>query len=333
MRKRNLFLLVSALFLLGLGAAMFAGCDGGGGSPGVSAYNFTSANMEDAARAGTDAITLFGPFTDVLAIIIGQFPPQVESVGPAAVIDLGDLGLCISGTSNLTWNDADDSGTLSAGDSVTLTLADCVVDIGSTANATIVLAFTAVTLAPVDITADVDLDITTVETVDSTVETERFTGVFTVQVSSLDGFDYTVVYTGADPDGLLTDRLNGTLLAKMGCFTVTQAFSALDPAGTFTLIANGVISTGGKIMTISTPGAPLGFVPGTPDPYPDSGALDLLGGGQCAAVGSPNLLTSPSGNYIVFTAVPGDLDDVTIELFDSSDTLLDAISTTWSALD
>ncbi len=96
---------------------------------------------------------------------------------------------------------------------------------------------------------------------------------------------------------------------------------------TYTLVDGGVVDIPGQgIMTVTTP-ATLEFVPGLEDPYADAGSMDISSGGDCPGIGT----VEGDGTYIILSADGGG--SVTLNLYDSSDTLLATVPTTWDNLD
>jgi hypothetical protein len=296
------------------------------GDGGVHAFNFTTDNMQDAAEIAVAAQGLFPGFTEVALAIIDQLKLGVAPVASCANAP--------DGTATLTWNDVDSSGDFSAGDTVNLSLVACDLDdSGELVNGSIDIAFSAVTLViPVmNVVSTVDINIEIMEATDVLI---GFSGQFDMQVDTADDTNFTVTYTGQDPDGLMTGSLNDVTLFQYGCFSVAHGFSINNP-GTFSLQLSGVLNVGDRIMSLA--GGPiLGFIPyanPSDGSFLDFGQKRLLSLSvpECAVVGAPDGVSDSTGTYIDLIAEGGG--DVRLELYDSSDALLHTINTTWDVLD
>jgi hypothetical protein len=316
---------------------------GGPGGPG--AFNFTEANMSTAAGIAIEGLEILRQFSQVTLALLdylsGVGGVSSASFQPAAVIPIGDIGVCLGGGSAaLTLNDADNNFQPSVGDSATLTFTDCDFEDDGNADSldgTVTLAFTGLVLVPsLDVDADVSMNVTTTDDVGSQV----ITGSFGLSITSPDMVNYTAVFTAEDPDGYLKAREGGKTV-KFGCFDILLTFSILDfEAGYFELSANdAVVNANGKIFSITRSGfPPLDFVPypAQDNSYPDAGGMRffsfVLAEGGCAAVGSPDGVGNSDGSNFILTALAGDLDDVTLQLRDSEDAIVSTETTTWSAL-
>ncbi len=172
-----------------LGAAL-AGCGGSdkpgpGGPDDTVDMNGIALSQDNVVMCASVAAATLAPFPELGRIAVAgairdrQGPPA--ALRPAGVIELGDIGLCESGGSSLTWNDADGSGVLSPGDVATLTLVDCD---GSRSGR---LALTYREVAAASSAADLDLDVTVEETVDGKSEAGNFLGRFRSELERFPG--------------------------------------------------------------------------------------------------------------------------------------------------
>lgn len=327
---------IAALGLASIIATGGGGSDlsGGGNGDGVHAYNFTATNMQSAAQIAVATQSLFPEFRYLLLAITDAFV-----TGSAQDNNPFDLGMCApvpAGTSVLTWQDVDTSGDLSVGDTANLTLTSCDLDgSGDRVDASIDFTYTAVSLAvfPKSVAATLDLtaEITEAGTSGNVI---GFTGLYDMQVDTGNDIDYTITYTGNDPDGLLTGSLNGVTLFKYGCFSVAHSFSLSNP-GPYSLAIAGVVNVDNKIMTLAG-GPTLNFLP-YPNPsngsFLDSGQKSLisLSVPECEAVDAGKGVDDSTGTYVVIKATGGG--NVTLELYDNNNALQDSIDTTWDVLD
>lgn len=338
-----------ALILLLVAAGAY-GCsssddeeEGGPGGPG--AFNFTEANMSTAAGIAIGGLEILPNFSQVtlelLDLLLGVGGAASGSFRPAAVIPIGDVGVCLGGGSALlTLNDADNNLQPTAGDSATLTFEDCDFeddDDEESVNGTVTLAFTGLVLTPsLDVDANVTMNLTTTDDVGSQV----ITGDFGLSIYSADGENYTATFTAEDPDGYLRAR-EGSQSVKFGCFDILLTFSLANfDAGYFELSATAVINANGKIFSITGGGlGPLDFEPYPAEDYsyPDAGGMRffsfvLSAEEGCAAVGSPSGVGNSDGSNFILRALAGDLDDVELELRDVEDAIVSTEDTTWDAL-
>jgi hypothetical protein len=184
------------------------------------------------------------------------------------------------------------------------------------------------------------MDVTSTDDVGS----QDITGSFGLSIYSPNLEDYSATFTAADPTGKLRIREGGQTVT-LGCFSIFLTF-CLNCAdsfndGYFDLAGTAVVNASGKVFSITTAG--LGELVFGPYPeggmsYPDAGGMRfysfVLVSGQdgCAAVGSPNGVGNSDGSNFILSALPGDLDDVQLELRDAEDTIVYTEDTTWSAL-
>ena len=334
MNKYYKFLpLILILSFLSAGLIYCGGGGGGGGTAATGAFNLTEDNMVEAAEfaAGDD-----GLYYNLSAIGLGMVSGLLGPTGAstAAEMPLGDMGLCSPGTSppglsTLILDDIAGNGIVDLGDSLVLTLSNC--DFSddplspSVIDGTLTLTFGDPSVL-FDLTFDANLDIEIDEVSDSVPQTEAFTAKFQIRVFTTDGINYEISITAPDSDDIIETKLNGQTQYRYGCFNVTLTFDATVDDD-FTLVDSGVVDAPGKgIMSVSTSSS-LNFDPGLADPYADSGSMDILSGGDCAGIGT----AEGDGSHIILTATGGG--SVTLDLYDSSDTLLATVNTTWDALD
>ncbi len=115
-----------ALVLAGaLGLGIGCGGSGGGGDDGSDGgtTGFTAAKLQDAGGAGTAALDTSYSLTDFSLKLIYAW--GVETVTMARSAALPVTGLCTTGTLDAEYTDADESGTLTAGDTVVFTFSSC----------------------------------------------------------------------------------------------------------------------------------------------------------------------------------------------------------------
>jgi len=325
---------LAAILVLVVTAAY--GCSSGGdddengGPGGPGAFNFTEANMSTAAGIAIGALEILPNFSQItlelLDLIFGVAALQPAVFRPADVVP----GLCQSGQADLDYN--------LIGLTATLTFDECdLAGDGTLIDGSVTLAFTGIPQQgpPLNVGANVTMNVTTTDDVGSQV----ITGNFGLSIDSVGGLDYTVTFAAEDPDGYLRSRAGGQTVT-FGCFDIVLTFSILDfEAGYFELSANAVVNANGKIFSITSAGfVPLDFEPyPSEDSYPDAGGMRffsfvLSAEDGCAAVGAPDGVGNSDGSNFILTAVPGDDDDVTLELRDSEDAIVSTEDTTWSAL-
>lgn len=308
---------------------ILSGCSGSGGDDDVVddggsdrttvAFNFTQDNTETAAKLAANTISFFPAFSEVSHTVITTLAIPIPNNAPF------DLTLCANaGSSMLSWNDADNSSDLTAGDSARLTYTDC--DIDGIATGTIDYVFSSADLDPPpnQVASTVTLNLSIADAPDTTTYTANFEADF----STADNMVFTSVSKANDLSGQkITATENGAQLYQFGCFEVTESYSPSTP-GTYDLApVVGVVNSDNKIMSL-VGGPPLTFV------------NDLLGSGskrllslaipECASVGVPLGVADSDGSYIDIEAQDGGY--VRLHTYDNTDAEFYTIDTTWEAL-
>ena len=326
--KLNRFLRIpGTMALIMFGILSVSGCGGGddgdGGGTNVTPFNFNADNTVEAAQLAADAMSFFPPFSELGHAVITLLDIADPSTFPL------DLGVCTNtgGTSELSWNDADGSGDLSAGDTTSLLFTNC--DIDGIASGTINFVFTSVELdlQPPDSvghTVSVNLNI------NDAIDTATFTANFEANWSTPNNTDFINVYTADDPSGQkLTVSENGITLLQFGCFNVTHTFNIGNSEGTYQLVPGGVINASDRIMSlIGTP--PLIFI----NDAMESGTRRLLSVSMpvtCTTVGvPPNGIGGSDGSYIDMEALGGG--NMRLHTFDAMNVEFFTVDTTWDSL-
>lgn len=340
---------LAVLLTLTMWACGGGGSGGGGGDGEVQGFAFNQANMTEAAGTGAAMTEIFPGVTEVTMVVLGALLDEPAASRRAnAVVPVGDLGLCISGTVDLTWDDRDNNAALTAGDTATLTFADCDLDDeGWLTSGTATFSFTSVAL-PSSLTALVALDITTAGPTGGASETENFSGSFQLALSTTDLNHFTAIYGAPNRSDVIRFSLNGQVVGQFGCFDVVQTFS-LDEPEAYTLAPRGIGNVGGKILQLGSywgPDAPLDFRPGFgPEPVPVEGTLTYLSFdgrpntpasfgslSACTAVGSPGQVDTDN-SAMLLTATGGG--NVRLELYNNLDLnppVVSTVNTNWFAL-
>jgi len=306
------------------------GLDGGRDIQGIS---FSATSAEQCASV---AITALAPFpqlgraaiamTDAVAAYSASKPGTL----PQGTIDLGDIGFCPTGESRLTWNDADGSGALSAGDGLVLTLVDC----GGSRSGTFTLAFQAASLDTAE--ADVNLSLSIEEVVDGEPETGTLDGTFHLSMQRYAGPGATAVIRflvddQSDGSQGMTGTLNGKTEYQLGCFNFyftmsleDDSFSLSEPFGVIKVPDLGIAS----FVSFGVPA--LVFPDGA---QPASGGLKLMALSAvtpCTGVKVPGDGITGNASWMSVTAIGGG--GVTLAGEDPSGTAFELLRN-WSELD
>jgi hypothetical protein len=314
--------------LIMFGILNFSGCggsddgNGDGDVSGTTGTIFNQDNTVSAAELAADTMSFFPAFSDLGQAVITLLAVADPNNSPF------DLALCTNaGSSMLSWNDADNSGNLSAGDTTSFLFTNC--DIDGIASGTINFAFTSVDLDlalpdSVGLTVSVNLNI-----IDAT-DTATFTANFGANWSTPNNSDFSYSYTAADlPDQKLTVSENGVTLYQFGCFNVTQTYNTGDPAGTYILTPDGIMNTDNKIMSLLGD-TPLSFV----NDEMESGIKHLWGVSMpisCTALGVPSTgVSGDNGSYILMEGLGGG--NIRLHTLDATGAEFFTVDTTWDLL-
>jgi hypothetical protein len=282
-----------------------SGCseeDGGNGEngDGLAGVFLTGTNAEQMAGLAASGIDLFPGLTEVLHLLIERID-AMPAPGPlAAVIDLGDIGLCSGGEATATWNDVDGNSMLSAGDKVDLEVVGCDGVDGT-------LSATYLSVGLEGGAADLELDLAFREEGGASVQVETVRGKFRVEVED-SGPPGTLVFRYLVPektDGTrgLTSTRNGVLAYEMGCFnfyfTVNLSdgsFTLSEPIAVFKVPGQGIMS----LVAWGLP--PLVF---ESEDIPVSGKLAFYGEADvlpCASIGVPGGGVDSNDSFFILTA-------------------------------
>lgn len=334
----------SSTLLIGCGD----GDDDDGLTTNLTGLSITTSNAQDVAEFGWRSIAVF-PQIGQLALSTFQSAntPTTANVTPAAVyVDDISADVCLEGgTATSTRNDADDSGTLTAGDTVNVSFNNCDAEIDGVANPIsgtfdmAVVAYEADNL-PYQTTLDVAMDLTGSDVIDSQTHTFAITASMRMDASTQDDLNqYTVNFTGADPSGHVTYNEDGQLVYKMGCFNIRQDFNAFNSSpGTYTLASHAVLVNGAnQVLTLSsTNSGPLSFTQG--NEAPTGGALDFLSYVPdtrlpCNALGIDADGVSNDGSWMRMTS-NGDGFTVNLQVYDQADNPVGSpITVNWTDID
>ena len=344
-RHRRSGVVVAVLLAFYLGSS---GCgtssdgDGDGGlqTPAIPS-GFTAANMIPTAEAAANLVTLF---PDLTGVILGTLEPLAAAAAgrvPAgrtatALVPLGDIGLCDSGTSVLTWDDVDNSLGLSVGDEADLDFTACDLEgLGEVLDGTVTFEFTAVNL-PTNSAAQVFTLLPLIATDLGDGSSVSLIMDFALQVNQTGASDYTLVY--GDPAEMDVIQVVGDDIdMEFGCFDVTHSLSLTNPT-VFTLAPRGIVNSAGFVMQMgiyppSTADTPLNFT----GLFPNSGTITLFNfdgrpTGACTEVGSTGATPAVISAERI-TATGGN--DIQVEIFDDVDITPPAeetVLTTWTEL-
>jgi hypothetical protein len=349
MRAKNPLAVVAAVLALASAGCGGGGGGGGGGDGEVQGFRFTQTNMNEAAGVGAAMTEVFPGITEVTMVVLEfliEGPPPARQAG--LVVPIGGLGLCVTGTVELAWDDQDNDGALSSGDEATVVFDKCDLDgEGTLTSGTARFRFTSVDL-PLSLVALVTLDIASQGVLDGAPATEGLSGSFQLAVATADGNSFTATFGAPNRSDVVRFSLNGQVVGQFGCFDVVQTFLLGSPEA-YTLAPRGIGNVGGQILQLGSywgPDDPLSFQPGFgPEPVPTSGTLTYLsfdgrttappsfgGLSACTILGSPGDLDTDE-SALLLTATGGG--NVRLELFDNLDLVpppLATGNTTWSAL-
>jgi len=309
------------------------GGDGGGANGDDSAgVSFTEASAADLAGIAASAIEIFPRLSAAYQGIVEAIDAQNGGgVGSStkAVIDIGDIGLCSTGQSNLIWDDVDDDQVLSANDICTLELVDCDDEI----NGTVAFDFREVAYAKT--VADIDLDVTLANASDGQAGSRSLQGRFRAEINGVPGppelaIARYVVVDNSDPTLGLVAELDREAEFALGCFSLyfttnleTGGYALAEPFAVFKVARAGVMS----IEAFGMP--PLDFANGQ---YPISGKIGFYaqsGATPCTALGIDEEGVDSNDSFCTLTATGGG--DVALE-GETIDGTPFTVDTTWDEL-
>lgn len=241
---------------------LLAGCGGGGGDD-VTAVQLSTANYDDTAMvvvaSVAGGVSVYENFVDISAgagknevtssySVLGSgkingiarfalervLSSQTSKFKPAAVQT--DSEACYEGTLSLSFNDADNNGVESAGDSLTLDANDCVVDVGQ---------------LPVNGRLTISINVLNVDANESLVEAS-----LTLAFTNFSSDDFVLngsVTVSATPSTLTLDYRNFSGNYKGE--TLTYNFSLVQKVGVYPniLAVEGRILINGSSYELSTP--------------------------------------------------------------------------------
>ena len=335
--KLNRFLRIPGIIVLIMfGILSVSGCGGGGDDANgdgdvtnVAPFNFNADNTVEAAQLAADAMSFFPAFSELGHAVITLLAVSEPNNFP---LDL--VGVCTNtgGTAELSWNDADSSGDLSAGDTTSLLFTNC--DIDGTASGTIDFAFTSVDIQqlslPLPLPSSAGFSVSVNLNINNAIDTATFTANFEANWSTPNNTDFINVYTADDPSGQkLTVSENGITLLQFGCFNVTHTFNIGNSEGTYHLAPGGVINASDKIMSLLG-GPPLLFI----NDAMNSETRRLVSVSMpvaCTTVGVPaNGIGGSDGAYIDMEALGGG--NMRLHTFDAMGVEVFTVDTTWALL-
>lgn len=307
---------------------LFAACNddgnGGGGGDGLSGVHFTQQNAARLVGPVADFVDFLPGLSEAISAVIARIDALSAPSLPAGVIDLGDLGMCSTGQATATWNDADDSGDLSAGDALNLQVTDCD---GEVSGSLTMLILTSGTDSG---SGDLDLSLTIKDDVGGVTRTQGVSGKFRLEVEGAQppgamGYRYSVPQ---NTDGSLGVKatLNGTTAYELGCFNFYFTFQQ-DGSYTLSDPAADIRIPGEGILSLSAWGTdPLAF---TGDNVPVGGQLSFWAEANalpCARLDIPAGGVDSNDSNCVLTATGGG--NVTLE-GQTADGQPFTVQTTW----
>lgn len=319
---------VSGFIVLLLGACGGGGSGGGGGGAGPTTPTtiLTSSNAAQAASDAYGAMDTAGQgggqgfqFFSTTGTSTGQFDIahfskkylqylSTRQQGPALVSPMTVYAnpiFCSSGQGSVSWDDADENGVDSSGDTYVLSFTNCV-DLGETLNGQVTIGNFQVTGDPTSTNFSLSATISINLTIVDSLGTMSLNGAFTVTMAQ-SGNALTMSISSSS----LTMTDNGETLT-IGNFTVT--FTEDLGTGAYTIAFDGPVTStdlGGTVVVDTT----LPFAGGG-SAYPTSGSMTISG----------------ANNTRVVVTVVG-VNSVQLQIdADGNGTLETTQMTTWSAL-
>ncbi|MFC1889150.1 hypothetical protein ACFL4G_05280 [Thermodesulfobacteriota bacterium] len=302
-------------------ALMFGGCgddDKKDEEPvsGPKAIEFKADNAEALAEIGVGTVNLFANLGKGFWKILDAIPLTKESasLSKETVNDLGNIGFCLGGESNLTWTDTDDDGVLSGGDSAELALVDCAwdeEDLTTLSNGSFDLSFS--TVDTTSAVVEFAMNFTGVEQVERDVVTREYVGLFTADADWESRSDVLIRFL-VNVDDYENPTIGATFIedgqtqVEFGCFELGYAFDADDdsftlsqPFGIYRIPRAGFLS----IVSSGLPEDDLIFPTGD---YPESGKMEFQAEAivaPCAALGLEEESVEVNDSSLSLTATGG----------------------------
>jgi hypothetical protein len=297
--------------------------DTGGQGPG--AFLITQETMDEAAAVFAETIDSVPGVGGIYANMVQKILYAGAGLSAEAILNLGPLGICTTGSAELSLNDPDVND-FDVGDTVDLAITDCDLDGAGTEtlNGTISALITDINTEPLGflntVTADVSMDVVSTEQVDSSTNTYGLSGSFALTYKD-DPSNPVLTFQG----GTLTATENGLTYLRMGCFDIRLMVSLhglFDMP--FWIGVDAVVNYEDNVLTFTRSGSSI-MLYFTPD-YPDSGFVDVLSGGQCEDIGVDVV---GEGFDMNLEALESDEDDIRLTLGSEPPVTID---TTWSTI-
>lgn len=328
MRVSSIFRgVVSGFIVLLLGACGGGGSSGGGGAGATTPTTIlTSSNaaqaasdaygaMDTAGQGGGQGFQIFGATGGSTGQFdIAHFSKKylqylgIRQRGPALVSPMTvytDSIFCSSGSGSMSWDDADDNGFDSSGDTYVLSFTNCL-DLGETLNGQVTIGNFQVTGDPTSTNFSLSAAISINLTIVDSLGTMSINGAFTVTMAQ-SGNALTMSISSSS----LTMTDNGETLT-IGNFTVT--FTEDLGTGAYTIAFDGPVTStdlGGTVVVDTT--------------------LPFAGGGSANPTSGSMTISGANNTRVVVTVVG--VNAVQLQIDANGDGTLESTQmTTWSAL-
>jgi hypothetical protein len=319
---------------------------GAGGGEGPGAFVFTEDNAAIAAAVFAESMEVIPNLSDIYLLILQEIFSASPGAAAEAVLPLGPLGVCSSGSAVLSLDDPDLNGP-DASDTAILDITDCDFDGAGEeeVNGTVTAHITDVTwIVPGEelntVTADATLDVVTTDIASG--DTFRLSGDFSIEFRNDISF-LVLTFQGGSIVGTENTGAGDDIIFQLGCFTIVYTVESIAPFGTgFDLTLQGVINTDevppffeGNVFTITHLNLweSLRFAP---EYFPEFGSVDFMSGGLCAEAGVPDEIPDETRISARIEAVPGDADDIKLLLLDLNEdppAIIANIPMFWSTLE
>jgi hypothetical protein len=309
MKRVSMIVMILALAVLPPGCGLNDDDDGAGGGDGTSgAVSFSADNA-------TSAVGMFAaiidPFSQASMASLALVQAAEAAAGSAAslhsprgLVELGDLGICDSGSSPATWDDRDDDGTLTAGDVLALTLVECD---GVTAGS---MSLTMDDVGYALTSATVVMEATTEEVEGPTTSTNVIAGRFRLEMNRVpepaQAICRLLVSDQSDASQWLTLRTNGTTILELGCFNLYftfdlegSGFTLSEPFAVFHIPPAGIMSLDSWGLTA------LSFPDGTTPVAGQARFVARSSATPCGALGVPGNGIDSNDSFLILTASAG----------------------------